>query len=116
MTHIVQFKVESTGVTHRLSIGVASPQCCYAGVTVGTQCTCTLTDNLNTEKKLSGFWQLFVEYFTKQILCPCKGVSVWVIPVFSWVGLEVCLGRLSCDTVHRRYTGSGLYHPDATEG
>lgn len=42
---IVQFKVESTGVTHRLSVGVASPQCCCACVTVGTQCTGPLADN-----------------------------------------------------------------------
>lgn len=42
---IVQFKVESTCVTHRLSVGVASPQCCCACVTVGTQCARSLADN-----------------------------------------------------------------------
>ena len=46
VTHIVQFKVEPTGVTHRLSVGVASPQGCCACVTVGTHCTCPLADNL----------------------------------------------------------------------
>lgn len=43
--HIVQFKVESTRITDWLSVGVASPQCCCARVTVGTQCTCPLADN-----------------------------------------------------------------------
>lgn len=42
---IVQFKVESTRIAHRLSIGVASPECCCACVTVGTQCTCPLAHN-----------------------------------------------------------------------
>lgn len=42
---IVQFKVESTCVTHRLSIGIASPQCCCACVTVGTQRAGPLADN-----------------------------------------------------------------------
>lgn len=46
MTHIVQFKVESTGVTHRLSISVTSPQSCRARVTVGTKCSRSFADNL----------------------------------------------------------------------
>lgn len=48
--HIVQFKVESTRVTHGLSIGVASPQGRCACVTVGTHCTCPLADNLKHRK------------------------------------------------------------------
>lgn len=52
LTHIVQFKVESTGVAHRLSVGVASPQCCCAGVAVGTQCSCPLTDNLTQRRNI----------------------------------------------------------------
>lgn len=42
---VVQLEVESTGVTHRLTAGVPSPQCGGAGVTVGTLCPSPLTDN-----------------------------------------------------------------------
>lgn len=42
---VMQFKVESAGITHRLPIGVASPQRCCACVTVGTEGTCALADN-----------------------------------------------------------------------
>lgn len=67
MTHIVQFKVESTGVTHRLSIGVASPQCCCACVTVSTKCSCPLADNLKHRQEITGSLNCFLlfEYLTK---------------------------------------------------
>lgn len=48
----MQFKVESTGVTHRFSIGIASPQCCCACVTVCTQCACPLADNLKHRQEI----------------------------------------------------------------
>lgn len=42
----MQFEVETAGVTYGLSVGIAPPQCCCAGVTVGTEGTSTLTHNL----------------------------------------------------------------------
>ena len=73
MTHIVQFEVESTRVTHRLSTGVASPQCCDAGVAVGTQCTCSLTHNLRRRKEII---RVFLNLFGKECcvlvkVCQC---------------------------------------------
>lgn len=45
-THVVQLEVEAAGVAHRLSAGVAAPQCRCAGVTVGTHGARTLADDL----------------------------------------------------------------------
>lgn len=45
-THVVQFEVEATGVTHRLPVGVASPQRRRARVTVGAERPGSLADNL----------------------------------------------------------------------
>lgn len=42
----MQFEVEATGVTHRLSVGVASPQRRRARVTVGAKRPGSLADNL----------------------------------------------------------------------
>lgn len=43
--HIMQLEVEATGIAHGLAIGVASPQGCGAGVTVGTLSSSTLADD-----------------------------------------------------------------------
>lgn len=53
----MQFKVESAGITHRLPVGVASPQRCCACVTVGTEGTCALADNLRHRKGYSQAFQ-----------------------------------------------------------
>lgn len=51
----MQFKVETAGVAHRLSVGVASPQCCCARVTVGTKGSCPLADNLGYTERVFCF-------------------------------------------------------------
>lgn len=107
MTHVVQFVVESTGVTHWLPAGVAPPQCCRAGVTVGTQCAGSLADNLTRRQSL-----LKNRHLSRQL----REGPQWNIPVSSWAGSEVGSGRSSCGTARRRYTGSDPYHPDATGG
>lgn len=112
----MQFKVESAGITHRLPVGVASPQRCCACVTVGTEGTCALADNLKHRKRYSQAFQttlVMTDYLFDGLQRRQKGP---VIPVSFWVGLEVYFGRSSCGTVHRHCTGSGLYHPCATEG
>ena len=38
-TYIVKFVVEATGITHRLSILISSPQSCCGGFAVGATCT-----------------------------------------------------------------------------
>ena len=52
----MQLEVESTGVAHRLTPGVPSPQRGGAGVTVGTLSPGPLADNLKQrERKISQF-------------------------------------------------------------
>lgn len=46
----MQLEVEATGIAHRLAIGIASPQGCGAGVTVGTLSSSTLADDLSERK------------------------------------------------------------------
>lgn len=75
----MQFEIESTGVTHRLSVGVASPQCCCAGVTVGTQCAGPLADNLKQREEIIFCNNLsFDEYNTNEYSHPEKCVTVCV--------------------------------------
>ncbi len=50
VAHIVELEIESASVTHGLSAGVASPQRGGAGLTVRTQSSCSLTDDLQKEK------------------------------------------------------------------
>lgn len=65
MTHVVQLKVESTGVTHRLSVSVASPQSCRARMTVGTKRSRPLADNL---KNRNVIFQLLQSLSSRNIM------------------------------------------------
>lgn len=48
--HVVEFEVEAAGVAHGLTVGVASPQGCSAGVAVGTLGSHSLTHHLWREE------------------------------------------------------------------
>lgn len=49
-THVVEFKIEATGVAHRLATSIASPQCRSACVAVGALCSSAFADNLTEAK------------------------------------------------------------------